>query len=441
MTSGFEAAGDAFTGGLIGRAIEPLHGEDAIGADGNTHEHACLNCRTPLIGTFCHACGQHAHVHRTIFAIFHDILHGVFHFEGKVWRTVPLLFWNPGDITRRYIHGERARFVSPLALFLFSVFLMFATFESIGGPIRPTVNTNRNGQTMAPAELKAELAKAQAKVAALEERRKAAIAANQSVGSIDDDLDDARGEVTGLAAARGFESSDGPIQPTSNASQNGQNPAPEQLKTELAKAQAKVATLEERRKAAIAARQSVVDIDKDLEDAHGDVMGLVAASKIADGVTVEDLPEALPKGTHVNIGWAQLDDQVNKALKNPKLLLYKLQSAAYKFSWALIPLSLPFMWLMFAWKREYKLYDHAVFVTYSLSFITLLLVVMSCVAALGGPSGVGLIAVPVHFFWQLRRAYQLSAFGAGWRTIVLLFVAAIVSILFSILLLLLGLSG
>lgn len=29
--------------------------------------------------------------------------------------------------TRRYVNGERARFVSPLALFLFTVFLMFAT--------------------------------------------------------------------------------------------------------------------------------------------------------------------------------------------------------------------------------------------------------------------------------------------------------------------------
>jgi hypothetical protein len=40
----------------------------------------------------------------------------------------------PGQLTRRYIEGERARFVSPVALFLFSVFLMFAVFSSIGGP-------------------------------------------------------------------------------------------------------------------------------------------------------------------------------------------------------------------------------------------------------------------------------------------------------------------
>ena len=45
---------------------------------------ACLNCGTPLAGDYCHACGQRGHVHRTLTAFFHDLLHGVFHFEGQV---------------------------------------------------------------------------------------------------------------------------------------------------------------------------------------------------------------------------------------------------------------------------------------------------------------------------------------------------------------------
>ena len=53
-------------------------------------------------------------------------LHGVLHFEGKIWHTLPMLAWRPGELTRRYIDGERAKFVSPMALFLFSIFLMFA---------------------------------------------------------------------------------------------------------------------------------------------------------------------------------------------------------------------------------------------------------------------------------------------------------------------------
>ena len=43
---GFDAIGDAVTGGLVARAVEPEAGE----AHGHTHEKSCLNCKTPLTG-------------------------------------------------------------------------------------------------------------------------------------------------------------------------------------------------------------------------------------------------------------------------------------------------------------------------------------------------------------------------------------------------------
>ncbi|HEY0596427.1 DUF3667 domain-containing protein, partial [Sphingopyxis sp.] len=110
MTGEIEAAGDAITGGLIARAVEG--GVEGHGA----HDGVCLNCGTKLVGAHCHACGQPGHIHRSLGAIWHDIAHGVLHFEGKIWRTLPLLAFRPGELTRRYIHGERMRFVSPLAL-------------------------------------------------------------------------------------------------------------------------------------------------------------------------------------------------------------------------------------------------------------------------------------------------------------------------------------
>ena len=78
------------------------------------------------------ACGQKAHVHRSLRAFWHDFVHGVLNFEGKIWRTLPMLAWRPGDLTRRYIAGERARFISPVALYLFTVFLMFAVLNFTG---------------------------------------------------------------------------------------------------------------------------------------------------------------------------------------------------------------------------------------------------------------------------------------------------------------------
>src|SRR5690606_20835331 len=100
----------------------------------------CLNCGTELMGPHCHSCGQHGHIHRTAGAFFHDLLHGALHLEGRTWRTLPLLAFKPGELTRRYIAGERTRFVSPMALFLFSVFLMFAVFQIVG--LTPSTDLN-----------------------------------------------------------------------------------------------------------------------------------------------------------------------------------------------------------------------------------------------------------------------------------------------------------
>src|SRR6476469_8338839 len=140
----FAADGDAVTGGILDRAVELSAGE---AAGGHTDEANCLNCSAHLAGPYCHECGQHAHVHRTLSAFFHDFLHGVLHFEGKIWRTLPLLAWKPGELTRRYIEGQRASFVSPIALFLFSVFLTFAVMGMLGGFEGPRPSDVKRGLT------------------------------------------------------------------------------------------------------------------------------------------------------------------------------------------------------------------------------------------------------------------------------------------------------
>ena len=129
MSEEIEAVGAAVTGTAMARAVEGDTGEAAVEGSGD-----CLNCGSPVSGSYCGNCGQPLHVHRSIGAFWHDILHGVLHFEGKFWRTLPLLAWKPGELTRRYIHGQRARFISPMALFLFSIFMMFAVFSFLGDP-------------------------------------------------------------------------------------------------------------------------------------------------------------------------------------------------------------------------------------------------------------------------------------------------------------------
>lgn len=327
-------------------------------ATAGTHEQACLNCGTALIGSHCHQCGQVAHVHRTLGAFVHDLLHGVFHFEGTIWRTLPLLVINPGKLTREYIAGKRASYVSPLALFLFCVFLMFAVIGSVGPRIAPDVH---NGEiAKARDEVAQGLAQSETRVAELER----------------------------TLAAR-------PEDPAMRARLEGQ----------LAAA----------RKARDEARST------------GELVGALS------GVSQPNLK------LDIDTGSAAFDHHVREAMSDPKLLLFKMQTKAYKFAWVLIPLSLPFMWLLFInRRRQFGAYDYAVFVTYSLCAMSLLLILGVLLAALGLPTGWLLLLVPVYFFIHLRGSYGLSTGSALLRTVALLAIAALVTVIATILLLLLG---
>ena len=360
MVGGMEAAAELASGAVVAHAIDGR-------ARGNGEGHgACLNCGTPLAGAFCHSCGQVAHIHRTLGAIGHDILHGVFHFEGRTWHTLPLLAWKPGDLTRRYVHGQRARFVSPLALFLFSVFLMFAVFHSVGGPFR---TVNAAGPTAKAISSVGELAKqhgiAERDLAALETSRNRALASGKDIAAIDKALEEARDRARGLAIA-------------------------------------------------------------------DDTTGLAAKMDSGKPITIDT-------------GIPALDHTIEHASRNPELLIYKLQSNGYKYSWLLIPISLPFIWLAFFWRRDVTLYDHAIFAIHSLTFMTLLVVVLSLIAAIGvgsGVTGAALIFIPpIHMYRHLRGAYLIGRFGAIWRTLWLLISASIVSLAFLIILVSMEMSG
>ena len=353
MTGGIEAVGDIATGTMLGRAVEPCAGD----AHMRHADHGlCLNCGTALIGDYCHACGQAEHVHRTLGSIGHDLLHGVFHFEGKIWRTLPMLVFHPGDLTRRYIAGERARFVSPLALFLFMVFLMFASIHTFNGDL---------GGDMTPA----------ARAAAIR--------------NIDKEIADTKAKLAQATVRPGA-----------------------------------------------AATATVDDLQRELTSLN------TARSVVGGTRTPRDEDFTFTSAT---TRWPALNKGIAKANANPGLMLYKLQSSAYKYSWALIPISTPFVALLFLWRRRYKLYDHAIFVTYSLAFMMIMVVVLSAMIRLNASetliSSIALLLPPLHMFVQLRGAYELRKRSALWRTIALISFAWIALLTFVMLLLAVGLSG
>lgn len=93
----------------------------------------CANCATPLQGPWCHACGQFGEdYHRSVWHLVVEVFEGLFHFDGRVWRTLPGLMIRPGQLTRAYLDGHRAPQIPPLRLFLVVLLAVFLT-GSLGG--------------------------------------------------------------------------------------------------------------------------------------------------------------------------------------------------------------------------------------------------------------------------------------------------------------------
>ena len=338
-----EGLSDAATGGALARAAEPGHGEDA----GHTHEAACLNCGAALAGAYCHACGQRAHVHRTLGAFVHDLVHGVLHFEGKTWRTLPLLVWRPGKLTREYIDGRRASYVSPIALFLFVVFLSFALFNALGGSLEGGVGPEGQGIV--------------------------------------------------------------------------------QVKTAYETGEAEIAELMAQRVDKATDPSALAEIDRKLAEARDRQIALKGVlggigSDFAAGFKDNPIP------AESNLGQA-----VERVQANPQLAIYKLQTNAYKYSWMLIPLSVPFVWLLFPFSRRFGGYDHTVFTTYSITFMIALVALASLLGYFNaGELGMLLLLyAPLHMYRQLRGTYGLSRGAALWRMLVLSLFAWVAIALFA----------
>lgn len=327
MSGEIEAAGAAVTAGLVAGAI------DKGGSHGEVHSGVCPNCGAPVSGKFCSACGQPAHLHRTLGHMIEEFLHGILHFDTRAWRTLPLLVFRPGTLTREYIHGKRARYISPLAMFLLIVFTMFAVFAFAGGA---------------------------------------------AVG-------------TGNAVDIGL----GPTTTEVTDSKTGETHTYQ-------------------------------------VDPKGDIY--------------TQIREAYERGDiKVNSGWEFLDKKVKHKLENPELAFYKIQNAAYKFAFLLVPISLPLVWLLFFWKRGLTLFDHTVYILYSLSYVCLLFIVMSLLS--GWQAGFEflmpwlLLSIPVHAYFQMKGGYSLGWFSALWRTPVMMILAVFGLTFFLIAIILVGVTG
>ncbi|HEV2700265.1 MAG TPA: DUF3667 domain-containing protein [Steroidobacteraceae bacterium] len=315
------------------------------------------------------------------------------HFDAKGIRTAPLLAFRPGLLTRRYIEGQRTRYVSPMALFLFCIFLMYFVFSLAAEGDYHNVKVKAEDAQAAKADLAKAEQEADADVAKATTKLEQLKKAGADLSEAQEELAQAK-FAKRMAVASGAVASAAIDLGSRSAAESGSGPAQ-----------------------AVTTKPGDASISDDA----------------AAGGTWQEQLSAKAKSHITDPG---VRGKIYRALANPDLALYKLKSTAYKFSFMLIPISLPFLWLMFFWKRGVAMYDHGVFALYSLSFMALLFTTAAIMAMLGVSSAVVALCVifvpPVHMFAQLRGTYGLGLFGASWRTIMLLGICGTAFVLFLI---------
>ena len=89
---------------------------------------ACLNCGRPLTGPYCANCGQKKQAtDLTLRELLHETTHELTNWDGKIPSTLKTLLIRPGVLTVDFLAGRRARWLSPLRLYLLCSLAFFVS--------------------------------------------------------------------------------------------------------------------------------------------------------------------------------------------------------------------------------------------------------------------------------------------------------------------------
>ncbi|MCI9846427.1 DUF3667 domain-containing protein [Flavobacterium pectinovorum] len=77
----------------------------------------CKNCGQIFKGHYCNNCGQTAETHKiNSHFLWHDIQHGLLHFDKGILYSFKQLFTRPGHSVREFIEGKRVKHFKPFSL-------------------------------------------------------------------------------------------------------------------------------------------------------------------------------------------------------------------------------------------------------------------------------------------------------------------------------------
>ncbi len=415
MTGELEAAAaDTITGVFRPRRKKPF----------DRQGQPCANCGTPLEGWYCHSCGQNADTHhRTILHLIWEAIEGMFHLDGRLAKTLPLLLFKPGVLAKDYMEGRIARHVPPFRTFLVALLLFIFAAEH-------AIHQIKHHQEVEAEHRAAELATPEGRAKEASKRRAEAVEVrDESLKEAASDRDEALKD-------------------------------PDQDKAKVAASYAENVQKVQDRYAEKIARADAIEKDpKVAQELAQKLTGKAAADQIrslsfeqgpdALGARAQAIAEESPHGRPVtrpaltssetkahssntvsfqspvvNGNW--LKERTAKAVENPDYYILLMFGWAHRLAVLLLPIMGLSLALVYVNKRQYFIYDHLLVATnlLSFSFLANALGLILPHAVQASYFGIVSLWVPINLFQTLRGGYGSSIFGALLKTLIVWIMSA-----------------
>lgn len=372
----------------------------------------CKNCGTPLEGWYCHSCGQNADTHhRSILHLIWEAIEGMFHLDGRLANTLPLLFFRPGRLARDYMEGRIVRHVPPFRTFLVALLLFIFAAEH-------AIHNIRHQQELKEEKEAHQLATPAGRKAKADEMRKDAVESRDerlkdAADTRDEDLKEEGADKAKIAAdydADVKKAQDRYAQKMAEALalQNNPNAAAEAL----AKAKNKGA------EAAKQIREVQFDDGETLPNGQQKLTGTTVDGMQVNVTMPADVAGHKNPAKEATKGWFK--ENLAKAVANPDYYMVVMFGWAHRLAVLLLPIIGLSLALVYVNKRQYFIYDHLLVATNLLSFSFLVNAIGMVLPGFLIAAWFAIVSIwtPINLFQTLRGGYGSSIIGALFKTLV-----------------------
>lgn len=118
----------------------------------NEQNKLCPNCQTSydISYKYCPECGQANSKLKLDFKYFvSEFIAAMFNVDSKIFRTLKLLFFKPGKLSKEFIAGRRNSYIAPVRLYLIGSLIYFTISSFFNNPIKYTGDLTNESDSIA----------------------------------------------------------------------------------------------------------------------------------------------------------------------------------------------------------------------------------------------------------------------------------------------------